>query len=58
LFIFNPLRRRVDERDGGLADLLATHPPIERRIRLLYQMAGLPCPAVQGSKNSLLMSLL
>jgi heat shock protein HtpX len=42
LFIANPLRRRVDERDGKLADLLATHPPIERRIQLLYQMAGVP----------------
>jgi len=42
LFIANPLRRRVDDRDGRLADLLSTHPPINRRIRLLYQMAGLP----------------
>jgi Zn-dependent protease with chaperone function len=53
LFIFNPLRRRVDERDGGLADLLATHPPIERRIRLLYQMAGLPYSPVQRFKGSM-----
>jgi heat shock protein HtpX len=42
LFIANPLRRRVDDRDGQLADLLSTHPPINRRIMLLYQMAGLP----------------
>lgn len=42
LFIANPLRRKVDERDGKLADLLATHPPIERRIQLLYRMAGAP----------------
>jgi heat shock protein HtpX len=42
LFIANPLRRRVNERAGKLADLLSTHPPINRRIRLLYQMAGLP----------------
>lgn len=52
LFIINPLRRRVDERDGSLADLLATHPPMERRIQLLYQMAGVPYRAVQESKNS------
>jgi heat shock protein HtpX len=45
LFIANPLRRRVDERDGKLADLLATHPPIERRIQLLYRMAGVPYKA-------------
>ena len=42
LFIANPLRRRVDDRDGRLADLLSTHPPINRRILLLDQMAGLP----------------
>lgn len=42
LFIVNPLKRRVDDRDGRLADLLSTHPPINRRIDLLYEMAGLP----------------
>jgi heat shock protein HtpX len=42
LFIANPLRRRVNERDGKIADLLATHPPIQRRIELLYRMAGMP----------------
>src|SRR5262245_57442508 len=47
LFIVNPLRRRVDERDGSLADLLATHPPIEKRIQLLYRMAGIPYQAVR-----------
>jgi heat shock protein HtpX len=40
LFIVSPFHRRYDERDGKLADLLATHPPITRRILLLYQMAG------------------
>ena len=47
LFFSDPIRRRVDERDGKLADLLATHPPIEKRIQLLYQMAGVPYRAVQ-----------
>jgi Zn-dependent protease with chaperone function len=28
--------------DGKIADLLASHPPIARRIQLLYQMAGMP----------------
>lgn len=42
LFIANPLKRRVDDREGRMADLLSTHPPIKRRIMLLYQMAGLP----------------
>ena len=41
LFFVNPLRRRIDQQEGKLADLLASHPPIERRIALLYQMAGL-----------------
>lgn len=41
LFFVNPLRRRVDDREGRLADLLSTHPPIARRIMLLYQMGGI-----------------
>lgn len=40
LFIASPFRRRVDEREGKWADLLSTHPPIEKRIQLLYRMAG------------------
>ena len=47
LFFVNPLRRRVDNKDGALADLLSTHPPIDRRILLLYQMAGLPGPRME-----------
>jgi heat shock protein HtpX len=50
LFFVNPLRRRVDERDGKLADWLASHPPIERRIALLYRMAGLAQSAFQSTK--------
>ena len=50
LFIMDPLRRRLDERSGALADLLATHPPIERRIALLYRMAGIIRPEVSSSK--------
>jgi heat shock protein HtpX len=50
LFFVNPLRRRVNDRDGRLADLLASHPPIARRIALLYRMAGLPQSAVQRSR--------
>lgn len=40
LFFVNPLRRRLDDREGKLADLLSTHPPISRRIALLHRMAG------------------
>lgn len=49
LFFVNPLRRRVDNREGRLADLLSTHPPMARRILLLYRMAGLPNRAL-GSR--------
>jgi hypothetical protein len=54
LFIVSPFRRRVDDRDGKLADLLSTHPPIERRIALLYQMAGaVPLPAAAAGRSRL-----
>ena len=42
LFFVNPLRRRLNDRDGKLADLISSHPPMARRIQLLYQMAGVP----------------
>ena len=50
LFFVNPLRRRIDDSDGKLADLLSTHPPINRRIMLLYQMASFAttCNAVRS----------
>ena len=47
LFFINPLRRRIDGSDGRLADLLSSHPPINRRIMLLYQMGALSRPAAQ-----------
>lgn len=50
LFFVNPLRRRVNDRDGKLADLLASHPPIARRIAVLYRMASQPQSVVQSSK--------
>ncbi len=42
LFFVNPLRRRLDDRDGRAADLLSSHPPIRHRIELLCRMAGAP----------------
>jgi heat shock protein HtpX len=41
LFVVNPLRRRLEERENAVADLLTTHPPINHRIALLYRMAGM-----------------
>jgi heat shock protein HtpX len=39
LFISNPCPRRLDGRDGRLADLLSTHPPLTQRIAILRAMA-------------------
>ncbi len=39
LCIGDPLAREVDNREGFLADLLASHPPMVRRIEALRQMA-------------------
>ena len=47
LFFINPLRQRIDGSDGKLADLLSSHPPINRRIMLLYRMGALPRSAAQ-----------
>jgi heat shock protein HtpX len=48
LFIADPLKRRIDDREGRFADLLSTHPPINQRILLLYQMAKLPSASAAG----------
>jgi heat shock protein HtpX len=39
LCIADPLGRAANEREGFVADLLATHPPIEKRITILKAMA-------------------
>lgn len=38
LFISNPWTRRIDQRDGALADLLSSHPPLRQRIAILRAM--------------------
>jgi heat shock protein HtpX len=38
-FISDPLKRRLDNREGFLADALSTHPPVEKRIERLKKMA-------------------
>lgn len=38
-FICDPLRRRLDDKEGFTADLLSTHPPVEKRIERLRKMA-------------------
>ena len=39
LFIANPWPRALESRDGWLADLLSTHPPVAQRIAVLHAMA-------------------
>lgn len=39
LFIINPAREPVDEAEGLFADLLSTHPPVNKRIAILASMA-------------------
>ena len=39
LCIADPLGRRVNQQEGWLADLLATHPPMRKRIEALRAMA-------------------
>lgn len=39
LFISDPLQRASDRREGRLADLLSTHPPLHVRVALLRSMA-------------------
>lgn len=38
LFISDPLKRRLDDKEGIAAELLSTHPPVERRIERLKRM--------------------
>jgi heat shock protein HtpX len=39
LFISDPLRRKLSEKEGLFADLFSTHPPIMKRIEILERMA-------------------
>jgi heat shock protein HtpX len=39
LCIADPLERKIDNKEGGWADWLATHPPMAKRVALLRGMA-------------------
>ncbi|MDH3252025.1 MAG: M48 family metallopeptidase [Ignavibacteria bacterium] len=45
LCIADPLGRKLNAREGALAELFATHPPIEKRITILRAMAYQQAPA-------------
>ncbi|MBI5884996.1 MAG: M48 family metallopeptidase [Deltaproteobacteria bacterium] len=51
LFIFDPLMRKVDNREGLFADILATHPPIGKRLDRLYKMAHVYSIPRSGSRR-------
>lgn len=42
LFISDPIHRKIDNKEGFVADALSTHPPIEKRIERLKRMAYHP----------------
>lgn len=39
LFISDPLQRKINDKEGLFADVMSTHPPIEKRIERLKRMA-------------------
>lgn len=48
LFISDPLHRRLDEKEGLVADVFSTHPPIKERIRRLEAMGYGKAGGVRG----------
>lgn len=46
LCISDPYHSKWDEREGRMANLMATHPPLRERVRRLREMAYLSAPGV------------
>lgn len=51
LFIFDPLMRKVDNKEGLFADILATHPPVGKRLDRLYKMAHVYSRSRRGAPD-------
>ena len=47
--IADPLGRRLGRREGALADVLATHPPMAKRIAILKGMGYAQLKREQGA---------
>jgi heat shock protein HtpX len=51
LCIMNTSDSILDESDGWLADLMSTHPPVNKRIKILLQMAHTGISALTGKMD-------
>jgi heat shock protein HtpX len=51
LCIVNPLATALDETEGFWADLLSTHPPIQKRIDILLTMAHMDIAALDANRK-------
>ncbi|MEW6456406.1 MAG: M48 family metallopeptidase [Acidobacteriota bacterium] len=41
LFISDPMNKAVNSKEGFFAEMWSTHPPIQKRIKILREMAGI-----------------
>ncbi|MFH1258643.1 MAG: M48 family metalloprotease [Elusimicrobiota bacterium] len=49
IFIVNPRHSKLDEKEGLFANLFATHPPINKRINILLDMAHADLKILESS---------
>jgi heat shock protein HtpX len=52
LCIVNPQATVLDETEGFMADLLSTHPPLQKRMDILLAMARVPISELEEHANS------